>query len=78
MSLMGMATNLVKAFNSAARVNKAAEFMCLPRVMDNPMPKKNTPNFAVYRVTSPAIVPESGRFGQFIADWLILDHCPEW
>ena len=39
-----MPTNLVKAFISAASVRMPAEFMCLPRVIDRPMPKKITPN----------------------------------
>ena len=43
---IGMATNLVKAFNSAASVSAAAEFMCLPRVIDRPMPKNSTPKRA--------------------------------
>ncbi len=43
---MGMATNLVNAFSSATSVRTAAEFMCLPRVIDRPMPKKSTPNRA--------------------------------
>ena len=43
---IGMATNLVKAFSSAAKVNRAAEFMCFPRVIDNPIPKNIAPNFA--------------------------------
>ena len=37
---IGIATNFVKAFISAASVSRAAEFMCLPRVIDRPMPKK--------------------------------------
>ena len=41
---IGMATNLVKAFISAASVSRAALFMCLPRVIDRPMPKKKQPN----------------------------------
>ena len=45
---IGMATNLVKAFSSAASVRTAAEFMCLPRVIDRPMPKKITPKRAFF------------------------------
>ena len=43
---IGMATNFVKAFISAASVSSAALFMCLPRVIDRPMPKKMQPNLA--------------------------------
>ena len=45
---IGMATNLVKAFSSAASVSSAAEFMCLPRVIDRPMPKNSTPKRAFF------------------------------
>ena len=41
-----MQTNFVKAFISAASVRMPAEFMCLPRVIERPMPKKITPNLA--------------------------------
>ncbi len=41
---MGIATNFVNAFISAASVSTDAEFMCLPRVIDRPIPKKMTPN----------------------------------
>ena len=43
---IGMQTNFVNAFISAARFRIPAEFMCLPRVIDRPMPKKITPNLA--------------------------------
>ena len=38
----------VRAGTPAASVSRAAEFMCLPRVIDRPMPKNSTPNFAFF------------------------------
>src|SRR5437867_1035187 len=43
---IGMHTNFVKAFSSAASVRTAAEFMCFPRVIETPIPKNSTPNRA--------------------------------
>ena len=43
---IGMQTNLVKAFISAARFRIPAEFMCFPRVMETPIPKRITANLA--------------------------------
>ena len=52
-----MQTNFVKAFISAAMFRMPAEFMCLPRVIDRPMPKKMTPNLARFiRATMSLIV----------------------
>ena len=43
---IGIATNLVKAFSAVTKARTEAEFMCFPRVIESPMPKKSTPNRA--------------------------------
>ena len=54
-----MHTNLVKAFISAAMFRMPAEFMCLPRVIDRPMPKKMTPNFAFFIRSTRSLIVSS-------------------
>ena len=45
---MGVSMTRGKHMNSAAILTLAAEFMCLPRVIDSPMPKNSTPKRALF------------------------------
>ena len=58
---IGMQTNFVKAFISAAMFRMPAEFMCLPRVIDRPMPKKMTPNLARFIRSTMSLIVSSDR-----------------
>ena len=65
---IGIATNFVKAFISAASVSSAALFMCLPRVIDRPMPKNKQPNFAVFMrwMRSSQLLQRQAGFGDLL------------
>ena len=75
-----MQTNLVKAFISAASVRMPAEFMCLPRVIDRPMPKKMTPNLARFIRSTMSLMLLEGQadFGDArLVHGLVLDQRPQ-
>ena len=77
---IGMATNLVKAFISAASVSTAAEFMCLPRVIDRPMPKNSTPNLARLHPVDEVLQlleRQAGLGDELRVDRLALDQRPQ-
>ena len=60
---IGMHTNLVKALSSAVRFRIAAEFMCFPRVIETPMPKKITPKLRALHPVDDVLQPLDRQAG---------------